>query len=1053
MPNITWLRNALRFFTFPLIISVLMIYSSLLNFSHAQISLDGSLGPVGQLTGPDYSITSDLGQIRGSNLFHSFGEFNVLTGESATFSGPNSVANILSRVTGGNQSFIDGLLASTIPGANLYLLNPAGVLFGANASLDVKGSFNVSTADYLRFDDGAMFHADLSKSSTLTVAHPAAFGFLGQNPEGIAVDGSFLEVREGETLSAVGGDVKIKNGYLYAPEGQIDMVSVASEGEVSFKGGAPVVDAFDSLGVIDIVHDSDVNVDTSGVGGGSIYIRGGRLVMDRGQVSSNTYGDKNGGGIDIQLSGDFIGQNQSGIRSAAFGSGNSGDIKITVKDSVNILDRSRIESEAFGSGNGGVIELDMGILNVNDSSIFSSNQGFSEGNAGHIIINTREVGNISGGSMLLTENFASGNAGTIQLDVGNLNLTDSSIQTRGSAGGIKIKAKDSVNIINWFDLSTTPGEDGDPGSIEFEVDSLNITGLGNITTDTRSNSGKAGDIKIMAEKSVNIDSCNLSSSSFGEAGNIEITAKESVDFSGTLYSTTYGSGNAGDITITAIDSVNIPSYGFIENSTFGSGDAGNIQINSKGSVNISQMQIRSETWSEGDAGKIELDVGSLNITDYGEISTTARSHTSAFQGKSSSNAGDITIRAKQAVNISKGSFISSEVEDGEGDAGNIELDVGSLSVTDGGGISTSASSGFLSFHYGVVSGNAGDIKITARDSVNVSNRDSRISSNTEGKGDAGTIELNVGSLTITDQGRISTSASPSRYQREVVTGNAGNININAKDSIAVTDSSVTTDAIDGKGGTISITAGKDIALRDGSLISAGSSGEGDAGNIVIDAGHTFLSEDSSVRTEAQQADGGNINLNAKYMVQLINSEITSSVGGGTETEGGNITIDPEFVILKNSKIRANAFEGRGGNIRITAGVFMADPNSIVSASSEKGIDGEVDIRAPVTNISGSIVPLQKNFSSAASLLLKPCAVRMGGGERSSLVMSGRDGLPFQPGDLLTSPLYDADMAAADAKVASLSERFPLTYGANYFEDNGLLPLDMTDEDSGCSTCP
>ena len=101
-----------------------------LPLSEAQITLDGSLGPRGPLSGPNYEISAGMGQLRGRNLFHSFGQFNVLTGESATFTGPASVANILSRVTGGNPSVIDGLLQSNIPGASLFLLNPSGVLFG-----------------------------------------------------------------------------------------------------------------------------------------------------------------------------------------------------------------------------------------------------------------------------------------------------------------------------------------------------------------------------------------------------------------------------------------------------------------------------------------------------------------------------------------------------------------------------------------------------------------------------------------------------------------------------------------------------------------------------------------------------------------------------------------------------------------------------------------------------------------------------------------------------------------------------------------------------------
>src|SRR5215471_4151025 len=180
--------------------------------SHAQITLDGSLGPKGPLTGPAYSIDAKVGQLHGNNLFHSFGQFNVHTGESATFTGPSTVENVIGRVTGGQQSLIDGPLRSEMPKANVYLLNPNGVMFGAHAALDVPGSFHVSTADYLRMADGEKFSANLSQGSVLSSAPPAAFGFLNGNPAPISIQGSSLKVSEGKTLSVVGGDIQVTGG-------------------------------------------------------------------------------------------------------------------------------------------------------------------------------------------------------------------------------------------------------------------------------------------------------------------------------------------------------------------------------------------------------------------------------------------------------------------------------------------------------------------------------------------------------------------------------------------------------------------------------------------------------------------------------------------------------------------------------------------------------------------------------------------------------------------------------------------------------------------------
>jgi len=215
---------------------------------------------------------------------------------------------------------------------------------------------------------------------------------------------------------------------------------------------------------------------------------------------------------------------------------------------------------------------------------------------------------------------------------------------------------------------------------------------------------------------------------------------------------------------------------------------------------------------------------------------------------------------------------------------------------------------------------------------------------------------------------------------------------------------VTTAAEQAEGGDINITTGE-MQLLNGTIVSAESSGAGNAGNIHLAATDSFLMRDSAVTTEAKQADGGNIKVSAGYMVYLIDSEITASVGGGPETVGGNINIDPEYVILKNSKIIANAFEGMGGNIDITADVFLADPNSIVDASSALGIDGQVNIRAPVKEITGSFAPLPKDFLSGLALLREPCMARIQGGKYSSFVVGGRDGLPLEPGGLLPSPIF------------------------------------------------
>ena len=184
------------------------------------ITSDGTLGTTVARSGNLYNING--GTIKGTNQFHSFGQFSVGTGDIASFNGPANatIQNILSRVTGGTRSEIDGTLRSTISGANLYLLNPSGILFGPNAQLDVSGSFHATTADYIGLADGVRFNAvPSSADNLLTTAPPAAFGFLTSNPAPIDVqagvfdfDARFtnvLQVPAGKTLSFVGGPINI----------------------------------------------------------------------------------------------------------------------------------------------------------------------------------------------------------------------------------------------------------------------------------------------------------------------------------------------------------------------------------------------------------------------------------------------------------------------------------------------------------------------------------------------------------------------------------------------------------------------------------------------------------------------------------------------------------------------------------------------------------------------------------------------------------------------------------------------------------------------------
>src|SRR5262245_54859051 len=302
------------------LVSVLL--GGLFATTHAQFSTritgDGTLGTTVTRSGTTFNI--DGGTIKGTNLFQSFGQFSVGTGDTASFNGQAGIRNILSRVTGGTRSEIDGTLRSTISGANLFLLNPSGILFGPNAQLDVSGSFHATTADYIRLADGVRFNAVPSPVDTvLTTAPPAAFGFLTSNPAPIDVQAgvfdpavgitNVLQVPAGKTLSFVGGSINIgaapdafAGGFVLAPGGRINIVSVASPGEARFDGTGFSVDSFARLGDININGNSVID-------GKEVFIRGGRLVIEEAMIQPGVFfqfgvsGDPpNGGEVNLQVS-------------------------------------------------------------------------------------------------------------------------------------------------------------------------------------------------------------------------------------------------------------------------------------------------------------------------------------------------------------------------------------------------------------------------------------------------------------------------------------------------------------------------------------------------------------------------------------------------------------------------------------------------------------------------------------------------------------------------------------------------------------------------------
>ena len=611
------------------------------------------LGTTVTQAGTTHNITGGTRPGNGANLFHSFGLFNVGEGNTANFLNNTGLAtsNILGRVTGGQSSSIFGTIQTTNFGAaNLFLINPAGWIFGPTASLNVGGAFHVSTADYIRLSDGVLFNATPGPADALlTTAPPAAFGFLGPPlcvSPCISVDGGFLggflQVPEGQTLSLVGGDVQITGGAtLFAPSGRVQIASVASPGELAIPDLN--VGSFSQLGRIDINSGSSINVsgDFSGAGaGGTVLIRGGQLFVDSSTITSETVGDIDGAstGIDIQMvdsveftngtsittatSGTGRGGNidvkaaslsmSSGgtILSQTFGDGQSGNVSLTVDGAAEIAGSS-ISSASFGTGLPGDISVNVGALTLTDASTIQAGL-FSGTEGANVTVTARDSIVISNGSGISSQSFLS-NVGQVVISAPTASLT----------------------IDNGF-ISTGTLETGNAGDISVNVQSLTLTGGGQIaSSNIFQATGSGGDVTINAN-SVSISGTSPTGvsvlpSPFGDFVNNPHSGIFSAAFSESPLA-----GPGGTITVST-PTLTMSDGGTISVATVGGGGAGNIALNVGDFTLASSARIDSSTTAAGAGGNLNVAAATVNIGGAGSgLFSTA---------SSTGNAGQITVSA------------------------------------------------------------------------------------------------------------------------------------------------------------------------------------------------------------------------------------------------------------------------------------------------------------------------------------------------------------------------------------------------------------------------
>ena len=749
--------------------------------------------------------------------------------------------NILGRVTGGNPSAIFGTIdsATYYPSANLFLMNPAGFLFGPNATVNVGGMMHVTSADYLKLADGNLFNAipNVAADAMLTTFPVAAFGFLGSNPAAIAVQGSQLTVANGTGLSLVGGNrgftytdpdtgatpsvpggVTMTGGKLSAPGGQIGIASLASPGEILHQTmvAGPNIngETFTDRGPISMSGGATLNV--SGNGGGTIRILSGQFIMDNAFLVANTTVSSDGMPVAISLD-------------------VTGDIALT--------NRSAIVAQTLNTVRGGNVELTSANLSLGEGSRIGT-QTSGTGQAGDITITVSDIVSLVG-----IDNS------------GNPSRIESATVASGSAGSIDLVAS-TVTLDNQAVIRTQAFSDGPAGDITLRVGNLLANNGGRIEN-TGSESAPSGNIRVTATDTITL------------SGRIDESNTSGIE------NRNEGFGGTGTI---ALDTNNlVMSDGArVLNSTFFSlpapGDP-QLSVQAHNSINMTTgSEIRVFNFS-GDAGALNLSAQTISLSDTARIATV----TSA-----DGNAGPITITG-DSLTLSNGGQITSASQAGIGRGGDITINVTDKVLLTGQGVdefgTTIRSGVFSSTHSDFpdpsIVGDAGQISISSIKGIIEVTNGARIDSSSTGfsGGNAGSIILTTPAMVV-DGGAISTSTE--------FTGNAGNIQINAGNQFTMTNSSVTTEADAASGGAIKIstTPSGTVQLTDSTISASVLDGAGGGGSVNIDPQFVIL-QNSHILATATHGPGGNISITTNLLLPDAYSTISASSQFGVN---GTVTI-------------------------------------------------------------------------------------------------------------------------------------------------------------------
>ncbi|MBE9011079.1 filamentous hemagglutinin N-terminal domain-containing protein [Pseudanabaenaceae cyanobacterium LEGE 13415] len=975
-------------------------------------------------------LPSDLirgGAIRGINLFHSFSSFNIPEGRGAYFANPDAIRNIFARVTG-ERSQIFGRLG-VLGDANLFLINPNGVVFEQNSSLDVGGSFVVTTADAIQFGDRGSFSATApgSPTSVLTV-DPSAFVF-NRVPTGAIVNRSIsssatspisgLQVRDGKNLLFVGGNIEFDRGIVATAGGRIELAGLAGAGVIGLDPELRLnVPSNQERANLSLSNDAQVAAIGTDLGRGEIIVNAHQLTATGGGrifVLRNTSGESGNlvvNAATLELSG--YGNLPSGIFQGVFpGVHGLGGTLIVNAQQIRIMNGAAIFSTNAGSGEGANLQIRADSIDLSGTvdplnNRFSSGLGSTTtatGNAGSVSVSTRTL-RIFNGATLSTSSRGSGQGGNLQIRakaielVGDGTSLGSLAYAEGNAGNVALLTE-NLSIRDGAFIATSTYGGGRGGTLQVE----------------------ANEIDIVGRTSDDVFSSFLGSLSFpnaGDAGNVSIVARNlSIRNGAAVTTSSRSSGNGGLLQIKA-DSITLIGVSKEERSSlmgslaFSKGNAGNVTV-SVGTLNIrDRARLTTTTDGTGRGGDLQVEAGEINLSEGASLESLADAE---------GNAGNMSVTAK-ILNIRSGAFVATSSRR-TGNGGNLQVRADSITLT-GRSPDDQASSflGSLAFR----SGNAGATEVTARLIRILSG--AVLSTSSLGQGQGGNLVVNADAIEIIGVSPVRQFGS-GLLSRAAATGNAGNVAVTTK-LLEIRDGGLlSTSAFrEGQGGDLKINA--DLINLTRGEISARSQGRGNSGNIQIRAGDRLNALNSSITSSSNQATAGSISIRAGSIRLRENSDIRTETRG-IERRGGNITLTARDYILalEDSDILAFSVAGQGGNITFNTPAFFSIPRYVPKPNQPPGFlegNNQVDVNATGT-ISGVIagVPsisflqdslniLSQSSIDTQTLIANSCIVR----DRvtGSFLITGAGGLPIRPGDPPLSPYATGTIQAPSSQTPS-----------------------------------